>query len=448
MSDLTVLRDENARAQDIRTRMHGKLCGLLTSVGGFNRGLRAPRLYVEGGELTGVHVWQNRPAPKPGSYHIGGYGFLPFESRIRVLGETVERYAGYAGTVGGRFLVTFATHDELTARGEPVLEADALRFFTAEQLARPGFPYEPFDTSAPMGWLGVPDLTTGQEWLVPAQQFLLGYIPPREEPWLLSAVTTGTAAHTSPHSALLGGMHELVQIDSAMGHWHGGLASARIELDERLRGITALLRRGFQGKIAPEFHLLPNADLPGFSVACLLRSAKGAVPAISVGLGSGTSLARSVYRSLLETVGVQALASWSFLQARLDAEDEKTDQARLAGMFDLESNVGYYAGPDAADLVEQRFAHSTTTRASDLPPDDTRTPREVARNVVERFRSTGKRLFWADLTAPDIRDLGFTAMRLWSPDTISLPLPSAPPAAHPRFAAYGGFVNPLPHPYP
>jgi ribosomal protein S12 methylthiotransferase accessory factor len=445
---ITVVRDEEARAHDIQRRMHSKLCGLVTSVGGFNRYLRAPRLYVEGGELTGVHVWQNRSAPKPGSYHIGGYGFLPYESRIRVLGETVERYAGHAIVAENRFPIVFATHDELHARGEPVLEAEAFRLFSEEQLARPGFPYQPFETGAPMGWIRLPILTAGEEFLVPAQEFLLGYVPRQGEPWLISSVSTGTAAHTSPESALRGGLHELIQIDSAIGHWHGCVPSVRIELDNRLRAISELLRRRVLGSTTPEFHYLPNPDLPGFSVACLLRMPTGAVPAVSVGLGSGTSLRRAVYRGLLEAVGVQALAVWSFLEARLDGESAKPDQVRLASMYDLEANVGYYSDPSGAELVERRFAHHTTAKASELPPDDERPARAVTRHVVDRFRATGKRLFWADITARDIRDLGFTVIRVWSPDTISLPLPSAPPAAHTRFDAYGGFVNRLPHPYP
>jgi hypothetical protein len=156
-----------------------------------------------------------------------------------------------------------------------------------------------------------------------------------------------------------------------------------------------------------------------------------------------------VYRSLLETVGVQALANWSFFQAQLDAASgEAPGEGQLDNMFDLESNVGYYAGLEGAKKVEERFARSVRTRASDLPADDVRPAREIVRDVVEAFRRTGKRLYWSDLSTPDIKELGFTVMRVWSPDTLSLPLPSAPPAAHRRFADYGGFVNRLPHPYP
>ncbi|MEO3807282.1 hypothetical protein [Nonomuraea sp. B1E8] len=57
-------------------------------------------------------------------------------------------------------------------------------------------------------------------------------------------------------------------------------------------------------------------------------------------------------------------------------------------------------------------------------------------------------MLYADLTTRDARALGFTVARVWSPDTLSACLASAPPAAHPRFAAYGGIVRNDPHPYP
>ncbi|MFC0849821.1 YcaO-like family protein [Streptomyces noboritoensis] len=442
-----VLRDEDERARSLQLRMHGRLCGIITSVGGLNKPPRSPRLFVEGAELTGVHLWQGRPAPKPGSYHIGGYGFLPFESRIRVLGEALERYAGHAVVAEGRMPVTMATHAELVACGEPVIDADCLRLFTAEQLGREGFPYQPFDAQAPLGWVRVPSLLDDSEALVPAQQFLLGYVPADDEPWLVSAVTTGTAAHTAPDAALRGSLYELVQVDTAIGHWYGSSESVVVELDDRLRALRSLLDRHYSGTVAPEFHWLPSPDLPGFTVACILRSPGGAIPAISIGLGSGSGLERSMYRALLEAVGVHALAGWSLLEAEAESEEQSAEE-RLAGMFDLESNVGYYATIEGARAVEERFARSVRESAGNLPPDDRRPPRQLAGAMVDAFRATGKSLYWFDLTAPDIRQLGFTAVRVWSPDMLTLPFPSAPPAAHPRFAAHGGFGNPLPHPYP
>jgi len=69
-------------------------------------------------------------------------------------------------------------------------------------------------------------------------------------------------------------------------------------------------------------------------------------------------------------------------------------------------------------------------------------------HLIAAFKETGKELAFLDLTTPDIADLGFRVARVWSPDTLSLSLPSAAPVLHPRFRAYGGVIRESPHPYP
>ncbi|GHF37418.1 MULTISPECIES: YcaO-like family protein [Streptomyces] len=444
-TETVVHRHPDERTAALQRRMYSPLCGLLTSVGGLLRTRRAPGFFLEGAELTGVHVLEGLPAPKPNAYHIGGFGIQPFESRIRVLGEAIERYAGHAAAFGGTFTVRHASYTELAAAGEPVLPPEAFGVFLPGQYERPGFPFEPFDPDRPLGWLLLPSLSGGDDeraW-IPAQFFLLGYVPRQDEPWLQSAVTTGTGAHTSGPNALRSALEELVQVDAALGHWYGTGTGVRILPDARTRQLDAIIARRCAGRPRPEFHLLPSADLPGLCVACILRATPGAVPAVAVGLGSGGRLQRVMYQALLEAVGVQSFAAWTYVsEGREEGRDGDKD------IYDLEGNVARYAAPQGADTVEKRFAQSTAAPAGSLPPDDERPDRERLKDIVTAFRNTGKRLYHADLTTVDIRQLGFAAHRVWSPDTLSLCFPGAPPAAHRRFADYGGFADRGPHPYP
>ncbi|MDQ2837914.1 MAG: YcaO-like family protein [Actinomycetota bacterium] len=436
-------QDLDQRAESLRRRMHSPLCGILTSLGYLNRSSGGPAMLIGSGDLTGVHVLSGQPAPKPGSFHLGGSSSVPFESRIRVLAESLERYAGHAITHDGSLPVRRASWEELRAAGEPVLDSRAFSLFSPRQLATPGFPFEPFSPDRPIGWLSLPSLPDGSRCWIPAQWFLLGYLPADDEPWLCTAVTTGTAAHTEPGRALLAALEELIQLDATMGHWHGARPGTRIEHDRRTTALQRVIAADF-AKLdpAPEFHLLHNADLPGFTVACLIRQHGGLIPRMAIGLGSGARLERAMHRALLEAAGVQWLAAWVRIQ---DAVEPPTG---AGGNYDLESNVGFYAGPAGAAVVERRFAESAPARASDLPPDDEGGPREIVRSIVRAFGSTGKRLYWADLSTVDVRALGFHVLRAWSPDTISLSLPGAPPSQHRRFAAYGGFDHADPHPYP
>lgn len=440
--------DEDQRAETLRRRMHTPICGLLKSMGFLIRERVGPRIIIGSGDVTGVHILNNTPPPRPGSFHLGGAGIVSFESRIRILAETLERYAGHSAMAGGLLPVHHATWQGLTTEGQPCLAREDLEVFTPEQFTQQGFPFAPFSPDAPIGWVKLPSLVGGDDTLVPAQWFLLGYIPRVGEPWMGTAVTTGTAAHTDPARALLSALEEVVQLDAAMGHWHGASRSILIRHDRR----TDLLRRmiGRQPEafgLEPEFHLLPNADLPGFNVACLLRQPEGMVPRVAVGLGSGANLVQSMYRSLLEAVAVQWLAAWLVIQERAltsSSEGQSTDR----DLFDLDGNVSLAARGDASQAVLDHFSHGDQAYASDLPPDHTGDVRAKARTLVDAFRDTGKRLYWANLTTQDIASLGFTVMRVWSPDTLSLSLPGAPEIRHRRYERYGGFSHATPHPYP
>lgn len=436
--------------QHLLQRMLSPLCGLTQMIGCSVRSGADPRFVVAGAELTGVHLLNRSPKPKPGFYHIGGGGALLEEAMIRSLGETVERYSQAVAEVSAGREIVMATYEELVARGEPCLSREKFSFFSEEQYARPGFPFQPFSPSGILGWIKVRQVHQPGEIYVPAQLLLTGYTPKRAqgESWLLSAVTTGTAAHTSRHLAMRGALLELIQIDAVMGHWYSATTAPRIELDERTAPLARLIEAQFGAQSArPRFHWVPSADLPGMSVACILEESNGALPAVCVGLGSDLKLNEAMYKALLEAVGVYQLAKITLMNEDLNRTKEK-GRTSTEQMFDLDSNVAHYARPANAKQVLKRFGDQASVRAKELPADcDLDASAEVAL-LLRAFQRAGKQLIGCDLTTSDVRSLGFHAVRFWSPDTLSLCFPSSPPEKHERFAAYGGIRNRQPHPYP
>jgi ribosomal protein S12 methylthiotransferase accessory factor YcaO len=200
------------------------------------------------------------------------------------------------------------------------------------------------------------------------------------------------------------------------------------------------------GRPRPAFYWLRSADLPGFAIACILQEALGKVPALGIGLGADLSLERAMYKSLLEAVGVIQLAKITLLNRAATQEyREEVDPTRI---FDLDSNVAYYAEPGRQSQLLQKFASDDDYPAGDLQPDGTLQPDQEVRLLLEGFSSVNINLVGLDLTTNDIRDLGFSVHRVWSPGLLSLALPSAPPLLHARFGAYGGAENNGPHPYP
>jgi thiazole/oxazole-forming peptide maturase SagD family component len=452
---VAVTTDPNQALAEYRRRMYSPLCGIVTSVGYSLRARGGPRVYVAGGDLCGVHALLGQRAPKAGSYHIGGSGVHPFEPEIRVYAEAAERYSSAVAVLHSDLPTRWSSFRQMMADGLPTIDARYLDVAGSSPSAHG--PYDRFATDAPMTWVLAPVLAGGPEagpgsvWL-PAQLFFVGYNPRRHdgEPWLQAAVTTGTAVHTTYPRAIAAAAYEIIQVDATMGHWYGRRSELlQVVPDERTRRLDSLLaRHNRRSTYELTFFYIPSPDLPDFSVACVIAERGGHAPAIAVGLGADPRLERAMYKAFLEGTGVRTLAEWGLISHRVNMA-EALDPAT---MFDLDSNVSHYADPPHGRAVLDRFRSSPKAHASDLPAD---LPADLvadddalAKHLLERFRATGKELFYRDITPPDVASVGFRAVRLYCPQTLSLCLPSAPPARHPRFAAYGGFTHSEPHPYP
>jgi thiazole/oxazole-forming peptide maturase SagD family component len=425
-------------------RLVSPLCGLDQRISFMTRGPFDPRFMTAGAQLTGVHVLQNRPQPKFTAYHIGGGGIFLDEPLIRTLGETIERYSQLVSEVSlGRYLV-FTSYEEMLARGELILKPENFRFFTDEQYSTPKMPFQRFSPGAPMAWLKAPTLTQSSHLWVPAQLVLVGYGPRTDagELWLSAAITTGTASHTLPERALKGALLELIQIDAAMGHWYSNASASEVILDRRVAGLEQILQKYFPARgVKAKFYWLPNADLPGLPIACVVRS-PGILPVLGVGLGCDLNLKQAMYKSLLEAVSVRQLAKISLLYQSPEEAAQKSGP-----MMDFDSNVAYYARPGNQEMIDAKFGQGSSIRATDLPADARSSVPEQNSMLVDAFRRTNKQLLALDLTTDDVRALGFRTFRVWSPDTISLCLPSFPTRAQARFASYGGAQHAKPHPY-
>ena len=225
----------------------------------------------------------------------------------------------------------------------------------------PNYPYRPFTVDAPIGWIELPDIAgpAGATAWVPAQRFHVGYTVDhrRGEPWLASAVSTGTAVHTTYGKAVHASLYELVQIDAAMGHWYGQSKAYLVQPDDRTARLTTILDRhipqGASGR--REFHYLPNADLGDFTIACVIIEEGGRIPAVSVGLGADRTLEGAMYKAWLEGVGVRSLAEYLVVGQKLDGLPFPDDPTE---MLDLDTNVLFSALPEHAGPVLDRFGRS------------------------------------------------------------------------------------------
>lgn len=439
--------------QRLIKRMVGKLCGLSVDIGYVSPSSTDPRILTSGASLTGVHLLLDRPDPGRGGYHIGGIGVLPNEAMIKSLAESVERYCQLMAmyNLENSLPKKFCTYEQLRDTNEPVIDKKWMQFYTPEQLSREAFIFDGFTIDKPILWIKVKSILANKELWCPAQLLFVGYTYQHElgEPWLNAAVTTGTAAHISYPLALRSALLELIQIDSAMGHWYSKTPAHQIKFDHRVAGLKHLIARYSRSKrLTPTFYWLPNPDLKGFAIACTFtRDADDTAPRVAVGLGADTNLEQAMYKAFLEAYGVVGFSRMvMFKETFLGENTDRNPDPNL--MFDLDANVGYYARGYSHHRFAERFTNSPSILASELPNDIEGSPEEQIKKLVQGFKETNKELIYIDLTSIEARELGVMVPRLWSPATLTLSLPGAPHLSHPRYADYGGIAHQDPHPYP
>lgn len=149
-----------------------------------------------------------------------------------------------------------------------------------------------------------------------------------------------------------------------------------------------------------------------------------------------------MYKAFLECSGIRMLAVWTSF------DSESVSSMSSESMFDLDSNVSYYARDSrAAQTVVDKFDLGDSARANELPADNPHAGIDLLRDLLIDITSVSH-LYAEDFTTREIQGLGLHCVRLWAPGLLSLSLPSAPMRQHPRYEAYGGFWNTQPHPYP
>lgn len=425
-------------------RLLSPLCGLNTNINFISHESTEPNILTAGAELTGVHIIQGLTTKhRPGSHHIGGSGSYHDEVLIKVVGETIERYSQMIAEKNDKYPIIFASYREMLKRNEAILSPEKLQFFSAEQTKQNEFPFQVFSETSPLSWIRAYSLISKQNIWVPAQLIYVGYKIRHQqgEPWLFSAVTTGTASHTNPTDALRNAILELTQIDTAMGHWYTETKAVAIEFDNRIKIFSDYIKSTLPATTPiPQFFWLKNADLGDFTIACVFESKS--IPAVAVGLGSDTRLMHAMQKAYLEAIGVVALAKLVLINKSLSAELGNKP------IFDLDTNVALYGKGMHNTIFKKKFNSSHTLPASQLPKDVARENLDDLKYLIDKYTSTGKELLFFNLTCSEAKELGFCVSRVWSPDTLSLCLPSAVQKAHTRFQAYGNVSHVTPHPYP
>lgn len=383
----------------------------------------------------------------------GGGSLDERSAMLSALGEAAERYS--AAYWPEKHMVQ-ATWSELNSRGEAAISPSQLSLFSAEQLARPDFPYVPFGADTRISWVKGSSLVTGEPtWLPAVLVFLSG--PHREQAERISHSTSnGIGAGCTWDEAVCSGLLELIERDAFCTVWHNRLSMPLI--DPRSDPEVAAF---FERHVDPTGLEVSLIDLSSFcevpAVLTMVRNRLTDISPTAVGAAAAATPQRAIVKAVIEAFQTRVWMRAEQREGNLLPPDTDFD----AEVHRFDDHVRLYAGPGLEHATEFLDESQERVAIRDLPKFPDNRPRDLVRALVQKLDSQGIDTYVADATSPDIFEAGMVVARVFAPALV--PLDSSFRArflGSPRLrqrpvelnlqprALSDDELNPYPHPFP
>jgi ribosomal protein S12 methylthiotransferase accessory factor len=370
---------------------------------------------------------------------------------VKALGESVERYCA-----------AFVDEDELRLSsllelGEKAIHPSLWALFDGQQWSTPGFPVAPFSEETRVRWTRAFSLTKNRPVYVPASFVHIPYRPAETEarilPW---QVSTGLACHTGLARAELKALLEVIERDAFMLFWHRRIRCPAIDVSRLPNAeLRELMARARVHDYRTEVRLL-TLDVP-LPIILVTLSSREHKPYVVMGCAADcspeTALRLALEEALLSLHGITTL-----VEQKPRYERTIADYADIGNLM-LHAWV-YAVDPGLCDVMAEQLIPTQTVPFEALPRGPAGGTLGQLRWLVDRLAQINLEAVVADLTTPDIDDVGFKVIRGMVPGMQPLDvdhrhrhlggrrlyLPAARLGIEDHRVAAN--LNPYPHPFP
>jgi ribosomal protein S12 methylthiotransferase accessory factor len=377
-------------------------------------------------DVPGVFNASVVEGPFAGEPRAGGAGRSSVAAQRAAIGEALEHYAARA------FDLTVRPESNVDGK---VVEVADFSLHTGQQRSRPEFPYRTFYEQPP---------TYLRCWSLDDNS--AAWLPSALVGMSLSGAglttSSGLAAASSPHVALLRATQELVERDALMITWLHGVPGRRVDLDS---SYTDPVRR------------------LGGDVYCFDATPDHCPHPVALVLGQAPARGRPRY-----ALGAACRETWA--EAVEKAYLEWAQGIAFAG-YRLESNAGLaYRSPLDVRTFDDHATYYTVRpdewrrlpifkgeRRRRRPERVAFAPAEEIVRLGRALREVGVRVYYRELSTKDLSQIGVHVVRALSPDLVPIfddqrwpPLGGTAPDVTARYSWTAGlqltFPSRFPHP--
>jgi ribosomal protein S12 methylthiotransferase accessory factor len=315
----------------------------------------------------------------------------------KAIGEVIERYCSALYDVAD--LPFVAANEAVFRHVDP---AD-FALYREDQYAAGHIEFVPFTERLPVRWAAAFELGSERETCVPAAAVYLPYLYhiPDEQP-IFQPISTGLACGENYTRALVSAACEAIERDAFTIFWQNKLAPPRIPTSSLDDENVEILRRFERSRFDVSLFDI-TTDVRVTSALAVARHDDPSQPALSVAAASHPVAGIAIRKSLEE------LEHTRFWSRRLKATTTPVDSARTENILEQEDHLRFWSERSNRHLADWLFESTAQSRIS-CSADD-RDDAELLSSVRTAVEATGLRLLHADLTTPEIRELGLHVAR-------------------------------------
>lgn len=335
-----------------------------------------------------------------------GCSYDLYNSFMGTLGETVERYcpAFYQKDKMMKSSYISLSENAVTPSEFALFHPKQHEYFKEKN-----FNMHPFDEKIELYWDKCVDITTGNDVYCPAAFIYLPWTI--EEKWITVGTSTGLAAHTNWHKALLTALFEIIERDSFVITWYQKIVSSKIIIGQDIREyIDGRFPASYEWHF---FDITYDLGIPTVFGICYGTSEYGDF--VAVGTATRGTMADALKKVILE-IG-QGVGYFRYL---LGEKKDWVPSDNFNEILNFEDHsIFYIKRPDLISVLDI-WRKAKPSLNIDFNEKSTKSTADYIEDIITVLNKKNYNVLVKDITTPDVNQAGFYCLRVVTPQLLQM----------------------------
>ncbi len=290
---------------------------------------------------------------------------------------------------------------------ETCIDPSCFALFSDQQYQRPELRFAPFDAATAVRWVPGQDLGSGVPCHLPAAFVMVPYEVREddEEACIAPASSGGLACGCSWEQTIITAICGAIRDDVAAIVWQRRLPMPQLRV-ETLSDLNYALVERFESVGGHITLIDATLDLAVPTVLACLRSKNEGAPSLVFAAAAHPDPEQAV-RAVLEELALVERYGQEIRSSQLD----RSVNGAASPIVDQIGHLGYWCEHEHASQADFLFRSSERVEFHSLISLDAGEPTATLKQLIDRLTAAGYRALVANLTTPDLRNLGLYVLR-------------------------------------